>query len=434
MFPSRTLVLLMIAPLVLGVAVAADASLVWPMIATDGAIAVAALVDLALGRSRLVTITRRCDPVFSIGRANRVDVVVRSRARRALTIELVDDLFERAHSPDLPLSVRLPVRGHAELHYHVVPAHRGAYELGDHHVRYRSPLGLWTRQQRIAARQPVRVYPDVQAVRVYEALARADREVELVRAVRRRGGESEFECLREYTRDDEYRSIDWKATGRRRKLISRQYQLERNQSIVFALDCGRGMTPRVGALPAFDHALNAALMLGYVAARGGDQVGITTFAEDVRAFVAPTAGAGAVRRLVRGSFDEHPELVETNYSASFLRLGAQLRKRSLVVVFTRIIDDRAAAELLAVTRSLWPRHLPLVVLLRDAELDELASPETPQVGDLYVAAAAAELLAWRDKLVRELQRAGALVLDVRPEDITPHLVRRYLDVKTRQLL
>jgi uncharacterized protein (DUF58 family) len=434
MFPSRALVLLLVAPLVLGVAVAADASLVWPMLATDGAIAAAALIDLALTRRRLVKITRKSDQVFSIGRANRVVLEVRSRARRALKLEIVDDLFERSDSADLPIAVRVPARGHVEVHYNVTPSHRGSYELGDHRVRYRSPLGLWIRQQRIPARSAVRVYPDVQAVRVYEALARADREVELVRATRRRGGESEFECLREYTRDDEYRSIDWKATGRRRKLISRQYQLERNQSIVFALDCGRAMTPRVGSLPAFDHALNAALMLGYVAARGGDHVGIMTFADDVRAWVAPTGGAGAVRKLVRGSFDVHPELVETNYSTSFLRLGAQLRKRSLVVVFTRIIDDRAATELLAVTRALRPRHLPLVVLLRDGDLDELAVPPEKAVGDLFVAAAAAELLVWRDKLVRELQRAGALVLDVLPGDITPHLVRRYLDVKVRHLL
>jgi len=434
MFPSRALVLLLVAPLVLGVAVAADAALVWPMLATDGAIACAALLDAVLTRRQLVTVTRRSDQVFSIGRANRVELEVRSRARRPLTLEIVDDLFVHGESADLPVRVRVPGRGRATAHYDVVPGQRGAYELGDHHVRYRSPLGLWIRQQRIAARQPVRVYPDVQAVRVYEALARADREMELVRATRLRGGESEFECLREYAKGDEYRSIDWKATAHRRKLISRQYQLERNQSIVFALDCGRAMTAKVGALPAFDHALNAALMLGYVAARGGDHVGIMTFAEDVRAWVAPTGGAGAVRKLVRGSYDVHPELVETNYATSFLRLGGQLRKRSLVVVFTRILDDRAAAELLAVTRGLRPRHLPLVVLLRDGDLDALAVPSDAAATELYIAAAAAELLVWREKLVRELQRAGALVLDVLPADITPHLVRRYLDVKVRHLL
>jgi uncharacterized protein (DUF58 family) len=274
----------------------------------------------------------------------------------------------------------------------------------------------------------------VQAVRAYELLAHTDRASELVRAIRLPGGESEFECLREYSRDDEYRSIDWKATARRHKIISRQYQLERNQSIVFALDCGRLMTEPIGGLPVFDHALNSALMLAWVAARAGDHIGAFAFADEVRTFIAPAGGADVVRRLVRSMFDVHASLVETDYRSAFVRLGAQLRKRSLVVLFTQVIDDRSANELLTVTRSLSPRHLVLCVLLRDPGLDALARPADTDVESLYTAAAAAELLAWRDRLVRELQRARALVLDVAPAAITPQLLQRYLDIKVRQLL
>jgi uncharacterized protein (DUF58 family) len=434
MIPSRILVLALLVPLALGLAAAAEPGLLWPMLAGDGAIAVAALLDALLSRGARVTVVRRCDPVFSIGRSNRVTLELRSHARRTLDVQVTDDLFDHASAPELPLSVRLPPRGRATVSYEVVPGRRGAHTLGDHHVRFGSLLGLWIRQLHLRDAQAVRVYPDVQAVRAYELLAHTDRASELVRAIRRHGGESEFECLREYSRDDEYRAIDWKATARRHKVISRQYQLERNQSIVFALDCGRLMTEPIAGIPMFDHALNSALMLAWVAARAGDHIGAFAFADDVRSFVAPAGGADVVRRLVRSTFDVHPSLVETDFRAAFVRLGAQLRKRSLIVLFTQVIDDRAAAELLNVTRSLAPRHLVLCVLLRDPGLDALARPTAGDAETLYTAAAAAELLSWRDRLVRELQRARALVLDVAPAAITPQLLQRYLDIKVRQLL
>ena len=434
MIPSRAFVLVLLVPLVLGMAVAADRALVWPMIAADGAIAFVALVDAMISRSARVSVTRTCDPVFSIGRTNRVTLELRSHARRSLDVLVIDDLFDHATSSALPLRVRLPARGRATVSYEVLPTRRGAHVLGDHHVRFGSIFGLWIRQLRIPAQQPVRVYPDVQAVRAYELLAHTDRSSELVRAIRRHGGESEFECLREYSRDDEYRSIDWKATARRNKIISRQYQLERNQSIVFALDCGRLMTEPIAGMPVFDHALNSALMLAWVAARAGDHIGAFAFADDVRTFLAPAGGADVVRRLVRSMFDVHPELIETDFRTAFVRLGAQLRKRSLIVLFTQVIDDRSASELLAVTRSLSPRHLVLCVLLRDPGLDALARPADADAESLYTAAAAAELLGWRDRLVRDLQAARALVLDVAPAALTPQLLQRYLDIKVRQLL
>lgn len=436
MIPSRTSVLLAIVPLLLGAVTVFDASLVWPMLATDLAIGLAMGTDALLARRRLVTVTRSTGTgVFSVGRPNVVRLELRSLSARPLRVQVKDDLFRHAQSSELPVAGDLPPRGRVTLEYRVTPTRRGAYRLGDHHVRYRSPLGLWIRQLRIRAKDTVRVYPDVQAVRAYELQARQNRELEMVRATRMRGGESEFECLREYTRDDEYRSIDWKATAHKRKLISRQYQLERNQTVMFALDSGRLMTARSAGLPLFDHALNSALMLGHVAVRTGDQAGLFAFSDQVHRYLAPTSGPRTAGRMVKTLFDLHPRLVESNFHAAFLQLGAQLRKRSLIVLFTQIIDDTAAEELLRTVRSLRPRHLPLCVLFRDPDLEAMARPDPKaHAPGLYDAAAASELLAWRDKLLRDLKRSGALVLDVEPADLTPSLINRYFEVKVRHLL
>lgn len=426
----------MLAPLLLGLISAADTSLVWPMLATDAGIAAAAIIDALWARKPLIGITRSlATGVFSIGRSNQVSLQLRSSSSRALHVEVNQDLFDNAHAANLPLKVELPARGRASATYSVRPDRRGAYELGDHWVRYRSPLGLWIRQQRVSARDSVRVYPDVQAVHAHELMARQNRAVDMVRASRLKGGESEFEALREYTRDDEYRSVDWKATARKSKLICRQYQLERNQNVMFALDTGRLMTAVVDGLPLFDHALNSALMMAHVAARSGDHAGLFTFSNEVHSYVAPTGGRQMARQIIQATFAVHPTVSETDYQAAFLRVASRLRKRSLVVIMTQVIDDVSAKELLRTAKSLGPRHLALCVLFGDPELEALAHPEGSQdEGSLYDAAAAAELLAWRDRLMRELKKAGALVLDVSPKDLTPALINRYLEVKVRHLL
>ena len=437
MIPSRLFVLLMLVPLALAIAAIADRTLLWPMLGADGFIALVAAMDALLARRPLVDVRRSSREVFSIGRSNLVTLELRSKARRKLHVRVTDDLFEHASAPELPLALDLRPGAREQASYRVVPHRRGTYALGDHTIRYGSPLGLWIRQITQRASQPVRIFPDVQAVRDYELLARQSRDA-AARATRRRGGASEFEALREYQRDDEYRKIDWKATARRHKLIARTYQLERDQSVVFMLDAGRLMTAESDALSLFDHALNATLMLTYVASRGGDQVGLMTFADRVLTYLPPGPGKSASQRLIRSLFAVHPDLVETDYEGAFTSLGPRLRKRSLVVLFTQILDHNAAQQLLRLTRGLLPRHLPLVVLLRDPSIEALVQIENDQFapGDHrpYITAAAAEVLSWREKLIRDLKRAGALVLDVLPRELSPSLVNRYLEVKARQML
>lgn len=440
LIPTRSLIWLAALPLALACLVPFDDAMLWPMLAADAGILVLALIDALASGARLVTVSRRNPEVFSIGRANPVTVELRSRARRRLSVELTCELFDHAEAEGLPMRVELRPNGRAIERFRITPHRRGAFKLGDSVVRWRSPLGLWQRQQRFPAHHPVRVYPDVQAVRAWELMAREDRQHSLMRTTRRLGGESEFEQLRDYTRDDEYRSIDWKATARRGKLTSRAYQLESNQNLMFVLDAGRAMTAQTSGLSLFDHALNASLMLAHVATRGGDRVGLLSYAAQVQAFTPPSPGRKAVRSLIQASYALHPELVEPNAEAAFALLNLRVRKRTLVILFSQVIDERGADELIRVTRSLAPRHLPLIVLFRDAEVFALL--ETPhahsqaEVGELelYTRGAAAELISWREQLLGRLTEQGALVLDVDVGALTPTLINRYLDIKARHLL
>lgn len=436
LLPTRSLVLFAGVPLLVSLGTLVERSWLGPTLALDAFVVLIALGDAWFSRSGTVTVERRAATVFSVGRANPVTLELRSSIARRVTVELVDDLFDGAETAELPFRVELGPHARTEARYHVTPAVRGSHTLGAHHLRFPSRLGLWTRQLRIDARHELRVYPDVEAVRAYELLAKTDRLAGL-RSSNKRGGETEFERLREYRQGDEYRSIDWRASARTRKLVAREYQLESNQSVVFALDAGRMMTAELDGLSSFDHALNATLMLTHVASRAGDHVGLVAFSDELLGFVPPGGGPRAARKIVQASYALLPSLVESDFDELGRTVGVRLRKRSLIVLFTSVVDEVAASSLLRLVKGLTTRHLPLVVMMRDLGLEGLAlgsASATDATAGLYERAAAAELLVERDRLLRELRQRGALVLDVAPGELSPQLVRRYLDLKARHLL
>jgi uncharacterized protein (DUF58 family) len=436
--PAARLTLLALVPLVFSAAAVFESALLWQAWVADALLLLLALADAWLGRHALVRVERQLPRTFSVGRANMVRLRVASLADWPLSVSLTEDCG-RLVGEGLPVTLRFAPKGCAEVIYHVRPGRRGLYELGDHFLRWPTPLGLLVRQVRIPARDPVRVYPDLRAVRRYEVLCRRSLADCGLRTVRMQGGENEFEALRDYRRDDEYRAIDWKATARRQTLIVRQYQQERNQSVFCMLDCGRLMMAENHGLSQLDHALNAVLMLTHAATRAGDQVGLLAFDSRIRAFLPPQGGRRAAQQVVAASYDIHARVVETDFEAACCHLSSRVRKRSLVVLFTDVNDEVSAQSLVRTVRTLGARHLSLCVLFRDEAIDNMAEPRrAPGIAagkaNLYQMAAAAEVIGRRDRLVQSLREAGALVLHVAGRRLTPALIDRYLRIKAERLL
>jgi len=439
--PTRRLFWLFAAGLVPAVLVALARLLHWPwdglgaLWAWDGAVAGLAAID-ALSRRKLpLHVARRCPDVLSIGRSNPVALELSLSGGEGIAVSLTDDGAPPVPAEGMPVTVRVEPGRPLSLRYHLRPTRRGLWRIGAVWARWPTRLGLWQHQRRFAVEQDARVYPDLQSLRAYDLWLREARDERMTRATRQRGGESEFERLREYTQDDDVRRIDWKATARRPTVIAREYQLERDQNVVFALDLGRWMTADSGGLPQFDRALNAALMLAHVAARNGDQTGLLTFDSDVRTWLPPQGGPGATRRLIRASFDLEPSLAEPDFRAGLAGLRKRLKKRSLVVLFTQVLDGIRKDELVPLLRALQPVHLPVVVMLRDENLEAILQPGMPDSPDApYVKGAAAHTVSERDRICEELRRAGAIVVHVRPAELTSAVVRRYLEIKARRLL
>ena len=281
----------------------------------------------------------------------------------------------------------------------------------------------------------MKVYPDIREAKKNELYAHRNRQPQVgIRRMRLRGQGREFESLRDFVIGDEIRHISWAATARRGKVITRQYTIERSQNIVVMLDTGRLMTARIGNLSKLDHAINATLSIAYVAAAGGDNVGLMVFSRRVINFLPPRRGRDQVNRLMEALYNVEPQLIEPSYARAFNFFGANYRRRSLVVILTDLVDRDASAELLAHTSKLVPRHLPLIVTIGDTDLRELVRLKPATSADVYRQSVAEEILRQREEALSRIRHAGGLALDVPAGRLSLELVNKYLEVKERGLL
>ncbi|MEL7369472.1 MAG: DUF58 domain-containing protein [Myxococcota bacterium] len=432
--PGRALFLALVAPLILSLVAIAEPSTVWAIAAVDGVIFGLAVIDLLLCWRPGIEVTRIVPEILSLARPVTVQLDVKNRLRRRIKVRINDDVFPHSETVNLPLELEVGRGVVRSSTYRLRAMERGPHKLGDHWVRYPSPGGFWIRQLRLSASDTLKVYPDVQAVRHFELLARTNRDIMASRVTKVRGGDTEFERLRDFLPDDEWRRIDWRATARRRKMTVREYQLERNQNLMFMLDCGRMMTAVWDGLTALDYALNATLMLSHVAIRRGDQVGLIAFDESVTRLMKPRGGTSASNQIIRTTYDLFPKMVEADYEGGFKALKRHVRKRTLVVILTHAIDEQTAGRIQRLARDLLPRHLPLVVMLKDRMLLERAHRKAADNEQICIQAAAAEMLLWRDRVQQNLIRSGVMVLDVLHNQLTGALVSRYLEVKARGLI
>ena len=440
--PTRLLCLLLLLPLVPTVALFADGGL-WPAVAAaDALVAALALFDLAtLPRRGTLRVEREVQPIATRGVPHGVNLSIENRAPRALELLVVDDK---------PASVEVPVPippfvvaagGRKRIATRIVPKERGTLRLERVHVRVRSRMGLWHADRRIPCTATIRVYPALRQIGRYALYARANRTSLLgVRRSRRVGTDNEFERLRDYSSDDQFRAIDWRATARRRVLTVRDHQANESQRVVFAVDCGRMMVNRTGGESLLDAALDAALTLAHVALSQRDEAGILCYDERVTRWLPPRGGRGQLNRMIAAVHDVQPRLVESRADEALLHLQRHCRKRTLLVVLTNVIDDRNAERIRLHLAPATGRHLALVAMLRDrALLDTMEAwtrrpPGPAPEGALERAGAAADILLWRRQVLANLESDGVLTLDAAPHDLTADLVSKYLAIKARRLL
>lgn len=404
-----------------------------PLVAVALADAVVlALAALDVARAvdpREVVRGRDHDPVASVGAETEVGLVAANPGPRRLWAWFRDAAAPSLRPEPIRFGGSLPP-GITRLTYRLRPQRRGLFTLGPVTVRTHGPLGLGGRQRQVDLRTELKVYPALEGRKEVEGRIRRSRLLEVgSRSARIRGGGMEFDSLREYHPDDEFRRINWAATARASKPITNLYREERNQQVLLLLDAGRTMAGTVGGAPRFEHALDAAVAVATLALTVGDRVAAFAFDQRVRATVPPRADRAQARRIVDALFDIEPQLVAADYRGAVAAALGRFRRRALLLLFTDLTDEAAMDTLLSAIPALARRHLVVVAEVRDPEAERLARHIPRTAADAFAKAAAAASETRRDRAGARLIRLGAAVVDRPPELLAGAVADSYLTAK-----
>ncbi len=437
----------------------------------DIALLLIALVDLALSpKPRDFDLEREFNAKMNLGAPNNVLLRVKSRAKLPVSLVVRDEVpasfaVSNHQAPRFQLETPLPELARfemrveagktAEATYQLLPNRRGDFRFGKLHARTTSGLGFWHRQFEREITGEARVYPDTTAVRRYELALREGKMRDIgLHLLRLRGRGTEFESLRDYTSDDEFKSINWKASARRGKLISTNYEIERDQTMLICIDCGRMMTSMAVSrsrtqegekgrggegeilaaevpLSKLDCAINATVLLSHVGASMGDSVGLLLFADGVINYIAPRKGRVQTGQIIEALYAVQPSLVEPDYNVMYEYILARRLRRSLVVTFTDIIDPEASRELLQGSATIRRHHNALCVSIANLDVMDLAASFPHSSGELYDKAMAQRMLSQRSAALEALRGAGVGIVDAQASQLSVATVNRYLEMKSR---
>jgi uncharacterized protein (DUF58 family) len=381
-------------------------------------------------------ISREFSRRFAMGAETEVRIHIQNASNRSVSLMVKDE-----YPPQMSLSgmregrIDVDAQTSATLIYGVKPPRRGRFEFGQTALRFRSRFRLIWCQTRVVEPVTVKVYPNMRRAREAELKALGARSVASShRKTSWRGEGREFESMRDYVRGDELRHISWTATARRGKLTTRQYQIERDQTILIALDAGRLMTARIEQETKLDSAVHATLALLSAAARAGDNAGLVVFGRRIKSYLPPSRGRDHIESALEALYAVEPEMIEPSYANAFEFIAMNSKRRSLVVLLTDLVDEEGSKELLTSLHLLRPRHLPLVVTIADRDLKAVVRQVPGSVRELFTQSVSEEIIHHREAALRLVESIGGLALDVTAAALAPALLETYLRVKERGLL
>ncbi len=400
-----------------------------------GVVAIAATAWLAdyllTPNPSTITVKRNLPASITLDRIGTLSWTISNFGSRTAQVHFADELAPSLQPNTRRVSLELAPGRTATVETDLEPTRRGRFEVAELVLRLDGPLGFSGRQQTRWIPDEFRVFPRFPSRAEAELRLRRSRLDMGLRSARMRGGGSEFEQLRDFTVDDQFRRIDWSATARANRLIVRDYRTERNQTVINIMDNGRLMAGQVANVPRVEHAMDAIMAITTVANGLGDRVGLLVFDDDVRTAVAASARSIQLSRVINSMFDIEPELTESDYSAAFTEVLLRFSRRTMLIIHTELVEQTLGDFLLPALPLLTRSHVVVLAAVRDPEVERWAREVPTNAEDAHRHAAATASLAERRRAIAELRRAGATVIDAAPGKLAARLMDHYLDVKAR---
>lgn len=389
---------------------------------------------IMLYRLRGIQAFRQCADRFSNGDENKVNIRVESNYPHAVSVEVVDEIPFIFQKRDISFRMKLQANDGKTISYHLRPTSRGIYSFGHIRVFVTGQLGLLSRRYTCGEAIDIKVYPSYLMLHRYELLAISDNLTELgIKRIRRVGHHTEFEQIKEYVKGDDYRTINWKASARRHQLMVNVYQDERSQQIYNVIDKGRVMQQAFRGMTLLDYAINASLVLSYVAMRKEDKAGIATFNEHFDTFVPASRQPGHMQTLLESLYSQQTTFGETDFSSLCVHFNKHVNKRSLLILYTNFSSIGSMNRQLAYLQQLNRQHRLLVVFFEDADLKNYIATPAKDTEDYYRHVIAEKFAFEKRLIVTTLKQHGIYSLLTTPENLSVDVINKYLEMKSRQL-
>jgi uncharacterized protein (DUF58 family) len=353
--------------------------------------------------------------------------------RREVRFELIAEQSGEAEPAEIVAGALAPGE-ETRIELPVVPTRRGRVKVERVWLRWRSPLSLVQFTRLVGVERAIDVVPNVRGVHGTALQFFVQETIYGIKTQQQKGEGAEFESLREYMPGLDSRFIDWKHSARHRKLVCKEFRIERNHQVVMAFDTGHLMLEPVEGLTRLDHAINAALVLGWISLQGGDLVGTYGFDAVVRQYLGPQRGVSSFPRIQRATAELAYQHQETNFTLGLAELNARLKRRALVILFTDFVDTITAELLVESMQRVANRHLVVFVTQRGSVLQRAVDATPNQFVDVAKAVIAQDFLRDRSIVFERLQRLGIHCLDVPSRGLSVALINRYLLIKQRGLI
>ncbi len=378
---------------------------------------------------------RDAPPVLSLGDENPIKIALSNTSRIRLHIELVDELPEQFQIRNLKHYLTLSSGETQEIQYTLRPVTRGLYAFGKIHTYLKTKLGIVKRRASTAQEMNIPVYPSIVQMKKYELKTFAHTATEYgVKKVRRIGHSYEFEHIKQYTRGDDYRSINWKATGRRGYLMVNQYEDEKSQQVYCIIDKSRVMHMPFNGLSLFDYAVNASLVISNIVLGKQDKAGLITFAEKPKALIKAERSKTQLKKILETLYKEKEGSVEANYESLYMSVRKLLSGRSLMFLYTNFESTYALQRVLPQLRRLNDQHLLVVVFFENTEITTNTSKDVDTLEDIYTQITAEHFSLTKVQIAQQLRQFGILTILCRPENLTVSSINKYLELKSRGMI
>lgn len=397
----------------------------------------ATIVELVLLWSwrRGITAVRDVPERFSNGDDNEVKINLDSHYPFSVRLNVIDEIPVEFQDRNINFKLALKAHGNKTITYKLRPTQRGSYGFGLIRVFARTVIGLVERRYSLGEPKDVKVYPSFLMLTRYELLAISDRLTDLgIKRIRRVGNNTEFEQIRDYITGDDYRTINWKATARRAQLMVNVYDTERSQRIYNVIDKGRVMQQAFNGMTLLDYAINASLVLSYVAMVKDDRAGLITFCGKCETVIPASKRSGHLSRILDALYEEKAEFGESDYSELVAEINRNITHRSLLVVYTNFADMTSMERQLPFLKQLARRNRVLVVFFEDRELNEFIEQKPETNEDYFQQTVARQYAADKRLIISTLRKHGILSLFTLPERLSVNIINKYLELKSRNML